>query len=65
MRNGVRRSKLDLRGSRKRRRRQQHRFGSKLHPTGLRPGGSASFRALSPMVTTKRAGGSPGGAIRG
>eukprot|EP00969_Alexandrium_andersonii_P079152 3491392-Alexandrium_andersonii.AAC.1 len=48
----LRRSTLELRGARK-----DLRVGSKLHPKLPRPGGSASFRALSPMVTTKRAGG--------
>eukprot|EP00969_Alexandrium_andersonii_P286120 12649491-Alexandrium_andersonii.AAC.1 len=50
--NGCRHSKLELRGSRK-----DRRAGSKLHPRRPRRGGSASFCALSSMVTTKRAGG--------
>eukprot|EP00969_Alexandrium_andersonii_P123452 5455422-Alexandrium_andersonii.AAC.1 len=36
---------------------------STLH--GLVRGGSASFRALSPMVTTRQAGGRAGGAFGG
>eukprot|EP00969_Alexandrium_andersonii_P084341 3720803-Alexandrium_andersonii.AAC.1 len=60
MRDGFRRSKLELRGTRK-----AFRVGSKLHPTWSRPRGSASFCALTPMVTTKQAGGRAGGAFRG
>eukprot|EP00969_Alexandrium_andersonii_P153157 6772848-Alexandrium_andersonii.AAC.1 len=56
MQNRIRRSKLELRDP-----------GNdlKLHSRGSRPGGSASFCALSPMVATKRAGGRAGGASRG
>eukprot|EP00969_Alexandrium_andersonii_P043815 1921475-Alexandrium_andersonii.AAC.1 len=39
--------------------------GSELHPARPRPGCSASLRALSPMVTTKRASGRAGGTFRG
>eukprot|EP00969_Alexandrium_andersonii_P277012 12244440-Alexandrium_andersonii.AAC.1 len=60
MRNRFRRSKLELRVSR-----QDFRVGSKLHPTRPRPGGSAPFCALNPMVTMKQAGGRPGGAFLG
>eukprot|EP00969_Alexandrium_andersonii_P136239 6027933-Alexandrium_andersonii.AAC.1 len=52
MQNGFKHSKLELRRSR-----TYLRVGSKLHPSRPRPGGSASFRALSPMVTTTWAGG--------
>eukprot|EP00969_Alexandrium_andersonii_P212989 9405947-Alexandrium_andersonii.AAC.1 len=37
----------------------------KVHPRRSRPGGSAPFRTLNPMVTTKRAGGRAGGAFLG
>eukprot|EP00969_Alexandrium_andersonii_P036825 1613906-Alexandrium_andersonii.AAC.1 len=60
MQNGVRRSKLELRGSRK-----VIRVGSKLHPTRPRLGGSASSCALRAVATTKRAGGRARGAFRG
>eukprot|EP00969_Alexandrium_andersonii_P305127 13487529-Alexandrium_andersonii.AAC.1 len=38
---------------------------SHIHPRRPRPGGSASFCALGPMVVTKQAGGRAGGASRG
>eukprot|EP00969_Alexandrium_andersonii_P293093 12953755-Alexandrium_andersonii.AAC.1 len=57
MQNGFRRSKLELYGSR-----EDLRVGSKLHLARPRPGGSASFRALSPTVTTRQVGGRAGGA---
>eukprot|EP00969_Alexandrium_andersonii_P135670 6002153-Alexandrium_andersonii.AAC.1 len=61
MQNGNRHSKLELRGTR-----NDLRVGSKLRPTGSRPGGSASFCGLNPMATTNRAGGRAGGAsLRG
>eukprot|EP00969_Alexandrium_andersonii_P028511 1244912-Alexandrium_andersonii.AAC.1 len=44
MQNGIRRSKLELRGSG-----NDLVVGSKLHSTRPRPGGSAPFRALNPM----------------
>eukprot|EP00969_Alexandrium_andersonii_P156565 6921721-Alexandrium_andersonii.AAC.1 len=56
MQNGFRRSKLELRGSRN---------DLNFHPRRPRPGGSASFCALTPMVTTERAGGRAGGASGG
>eukprot|EP00969_Alexandrium_andersonii_P226211 9989278-Alexandrium_andersonii.AAC.1 len=59
MQNGFRRSKLELRGSKK-----KLRVGSKLHPTRPRPESSASFCALNPMVATKLAGGRDGCASR-
>eukprot|EP00969_Alexandrium_andersonii_P360340 15455116-Alexandrium_andersonii.AAC.1 len=37
----------------------------RTHPTRPRPGDLASCSALSPMVTTKKAGGCAGGASRG
>eukprot|EP00969_Alexandrium_andersonii_P086155 3797954-Alexandrium_andersonii.AAC.1 len=60
MQNGIRRSKLELRGSR-----EDLRVGSKRHPSRPPPGRSASFCALSPTVTMKRAGWHAGGASRG
>eukprot|EP00969_Alexandrium_andersonii_P078051 3442887-Alexandrium_andersonii.AAC.1 len=57
MQDGDRRSKLELRGTR-----DDLRIGSDLHPTRPRPGCSASFRALNPVMTTRRAGGRAGGA---
>eukprot|EP00969_Alexandrium_andersonii_P223465 9870304-Alexandrium_andersonii.AAC.1 len=60
MQNSLRRSTLELRGSR-----TDLGVGSKLHPARPRPGGSASFCVLNPMVTTKQAGGRAGGTSRG
>eukprot|EP00969_Alexandrium_andersonii_P075283 3319492-Alexandrium_andersonii.AAC.1 len=58
MRNCLRRSKLELRGSPK--------TTSYPIPEGLvRGGGSAWLRPLNPMVTTRRAGGRAGGASQG
>eukprot|EP00969_Alexandrium_andersonii_P053583 2357064-Alexandrium_andersonii.AAC.1 len=42
-------------------RRQPQQF----HPPRPRPGDSAPFCAMNPMVTTKQAGGRAGGAFRG
>eukprot|EP00969_Alexandrium_andersonii_P258114 11412528-Alexandrium_andersonii.AAC.1 len=53
MQNRFTSSKLELRGP---------RDDLKFHPGRSRPGDSASFCALSPMVTMKRAGGCAGGA---
>eukprot|EP00969_Alexandrium_andersonii_P253136 11187583-Alexandrium_andersonii.AAC.1 len=60
MHNGLRRSTLELRGSRK-----DLRVGSKLHLTRPRAGDSAPFCALNPMAMTKQPGGGAGGAFPG
>eukprot|EP00969_Alexandrium_andersonii_P253838 11219291-Alexandrium_andersonii.AAC.1 len=59
MQNGFRRSNLEQRGSR-----NDLSVGSRLHPPRPRPGGSASFCALNPVVTAKPPRGRAGGALR-
>eukprot|EP00969_Alexandrium_andersonii_P161585 7141512-Alexandrium_andersonii.AAC.1 len=55
-RNRFRRSDVELRSSEN---------DLKFDPRRSCPGGSASFRALSPTVTARQAGGRAGGASRG
>eukprot|EP00969_Alexandrium_andersonii_P129077 5704143-Alexandrium_andersonii.AAC.1 len=56
MQHRLTRSKIELRGPEN---------GIEFRPRRPRPRVSASFRALNPMATTKRAGGRAGGAFLG